>query len=329
MKYSKNLLTAIIASTALLGCGSEDKKESSSDVVKTFTSVAAKGELLRYTVNETKKTFEYEIIDSAYGLNGKTGSGTYKVAADGSLTTSDAPNSKMHILPNGLVMGTVTEKFGPINVTTPFLGVENPLEDIAEGAGKYNYLGMFCSQNTSKLCTDYGTFQIKADSTWIKCDRDNNSDKPEDCSKKEDGTMEHLGDGRWQIMNEGKWIGTALMFKSGGQKVSLIDLRDSSIDGMGIGMIFASSQKVITDADNNGEWFYNDTNGISGTAKVIKNSYTTSEDNHKEKYEFTNNSPWIGIQTSKEESSDDHSIFTGTGVFMSEQDGEMLIGLKK
>lgn len=328
MMYSKSLLTAVIASAALVGCGGDNDSKDKPDVVKSFTSVAAKGELLRYTVNETKKTFEYEIIDSAYGLNGKTGSGTYKVAADGSLTTSDAPNSKMHILPNGLVLGTVTEKFGSINVTTPFLGVENPLEKIADGAGKYNYLGMFCS-HTSSFCTDYGTFQIKADSTWIKCDKDNNSDKPEDCTNKEDGTMEHLGDGRWQIMKGGKWVGTALMFKSGEQKVSLIDLRDRSADGMGVGMIFASSQKTITDADNAGEWFYNDTTGDSGIAKVVNSSYTTSDDDHKKKYEFTNNSPWIGMQTSKEAGSDDHSIFTGTGVFMSEQDGHMLMGLKK
>lgn len=324
-------MPVLMCSALLVACGSDNKKDeepATTDTVKEFTAVAAKGELLKYTVNESKKTYRYEVIDSAFGLNGKTGGGTYKVADDGALTVSDSPNSKMYLLPNGLVLGAVTEEFTYAGIkarqTTPFLGIQNPVEDLATGAGKYNYIGQFCGHKSS-ICTDYGTFQIKADATWVKCDREDKSDAA-DCNKRETGTMEHLGDGRWQLMRSGRHIGTALMFKSGEQKVSLIDLRDYSAAGLGTGIIFASSQQPITDSDNIGTWFYNDDSGRGGIAKVEKGFYTLNKDDHKNKYTFTNNDPWNGMQTSPAK---ERSIFTGAGVFVSELNGSLLFGIKK
>lgn len=325
----KKLVSVVFSAALIAGCGSDNKK--SDDNVREFTAVAAKGELLRYSVNESKKSYRYEIIDSAFGLNGKTGSGTYKVEADGSLTVSEnaaGSQSKMYLLPNGLVLGAITEEFTYNGVkarqTTPFLGIQNPVEDLNAGAGKYNYIGQFCGHQSS-ICTDYGTFQIKADATWVKCDRENNADEAS-CNKRASGTMEHLGDGRWQLMRNGRHIGTALMFTSGDQKVSLIDLRDYSSQGLGTGIIFASSQQPVNDGDNVGTWFYNDDRGRGGIARVGKNDYAVSSDDFKRKYSFTNNSPWVGFQTSP---ANERSIFTGAGVFVSELNGSLLFGIKK
>ena len=324
----KKLLSIVLSAAVLVGCGSDKNDSSDPDKVREFTAVAAKGELLKYTVNESKKTYTYEIIDSVFGLNGKTGGGTYKVAADGAITVSDSPNSKMYLLPNGLVLGAITEEFIFAGVkakqTTPFLGIQNPLEKLSDGAGKYNYIGQFCGHKSS-ICTDYGTFQIKADASWVKCDREDKSDEAS-CNNRVAGTMEHLGDGRWQLMHNGRHVGTALMFKSGSQKVSLIDLRDYSSGGMGTGIIFASSQQAITDGDNVGTWFYNDDRGRGGVARVEKGHYTVSSDGHKSKHVYSNNKPWLGMQTSP---ANERSIFTGAGVFVSELNGSLLFGVKK
>lgn len=322
------LLTACACSVLLVACGGASKSADKADTVREFTAVAAKGELLKYSVNETKKTYRYEVIDSAFGLNGKTGGGRYTVAADGALTVSDSPDSKMYLLPNGLVLGAVTEEFTFAGVkakqTTPFLGIQNPLEKLSDGAARYNYIGQFCGHK-SAICTDFGTFEIKTDSTWVKCDRDNKTDTAS-CNNRATGTLEHLGDGRWQLMRNGRHIGTALMFTSAGQKVSLIDLRDYSSQGLGTGIIFASSQQSISDDDNTGTWFYNDDRGRGGIAKVEKGYYTVSTDGHKTKHAYRNNTPWLGLQTSP---AGEHSIFTGAGVFVSELGGRLLFGVKK
>lgn len=316
----KILLTALFASVALVGCKFNNSKDDKAEKVTQFTAVAAKGELLKYTVNEKDKTYSYEIVRSAYGLNGKTGKGTYKIDKNGALTTSDSPNSKMYILPNGLVLGALTETFAGVKVTTPFLGVQNPVNDLNEAEGKFNYIGLFCGHRSS-ICTDYGTIQIK-DNTWTKCDRDNNSDSEKACHNREKGTLEFLGNGRWQFMLDGRSAGTLLMFKSGNQKISLVDLADPT--GMGVGLIFASSQQEITNKDNVGEWFYNDTSGNSGIAKVVEDHYTLS--GYSGKFSYTNNSPWVGMQTSP---IGEKSIFTGSGVFISEVKGSVLFGIKK
>jgi hypothetical protein len=73
----------------------------------TYTVSAAAGEVLSYTVDTSALTYSYTITHSAYGLEGKTGSGTLTKNSDGSYSPSESPTSKVYALPNGLLMGAV------------------------------------------------------------------------------------------------------------------------------------------------------------------------------------------------------------------------------
>ena len=109
-----HLTWMLLALGALLAsCGGGGSSSSATQ----YTSVAMAGELLTYTIDPVALTYSYTITESQFGLTGKTGSGTLVRNADGSYSPSGIPNARIVILPNGLLLGAVRERFGTAVVT--------------------------------------------------------------------------------------------------------------------------------------------------------------------------------------------------------------------
>ncbi len=160
-----HLTWALLSLGALLAsCGGGD---SSSSSPTTYTSVAMAGELLTYTVDPVALTYSYTITESQFNLNGKTGSGTLVRNADGSYSPSGIPNARIVILPNGLLLGAVRERFGASVVTVPIIGLSNPVSTVSALAATYNYMHRGCL--AAACATDTGTFVIATNSTWSSC----------------------------------------------------------------------------------------------------------------------------------------------------------------
>ena len=130
------MLVALGALLTSCGGGGGD----ASSAATQYTSVAMAGELLSYTIDPVELTYSYTITESQFGLTGKTGSGTLVRNLDGSYSPSGIANARIVILPNGLLLGAVRERFGGAVVTVPIIGLSNPVSSVASLAATYNYM---------------------------------------------------------------------------------------------------------------------------------------------------------------------------------------------
>lgn len=328
----RGLLAALTAALGLLvaSCGGGGGAPAAGT---TYASVAMAGELIDYTVDPVDLTYSYTIVESQYGLTGKTGSGTLTRNADGTYTPSGVPNARIAILPNGLLVGAVRESLGPSIgvVTIPIIGLANPVTNGAAMNGTYNYLHRGC---LLPVCaTDTGTFVITASPTsvaWSSCP-DVNLAAGSCASGGRSGTMTHLGGGRWQVMEGSANVGTAIVFASGGQNVLIVDLKDRRAGGLGIGLVVGAQQATMTRAQTDGTWVAGTSTGhwavfntvdtqISVTVVdgfVLPTPVTSS---------FTMNSPWTGMATAV---GGGKGFLAGSGVYVLETgSGHAELGIK-
>ena len=282
-----------------------------------YASVALAGELLTYTLDTSKLTYSYTITDSAYGLNGKSGSGTLSKNTDGSYSPSGIPNAKVVVLPNGLLLGAIREVINGATTTIPVLGMSSPVTSIAAGAGIYNFVQRSC---LSGACSSsYGTIQINADATWMSCPSGNIASG---CTGSTyTGTLNSLGNGRWQVLQSGAGIGTAIAFNSNGQNVLILDLKDTRAGGFGVGMLVGSTQQAMATTQTDGTWVAAGTNGGWGVFNATGTMLAQQMMNGMPSTNTTTvtfNSPWVGMATT---ASGGHGLLAGTGVYAYENTG--------
>jgi len=318
-----HLTSLIVALGALLAaCGGGG----SSSTGTQYTSVAMAGELLSYTIDPVALTYSYTITESQFGLTGKTASGTLVRNADGSYSPSGIPNARIVILPNGLLLGAMRERFGSAVVTVPIIGLSNPVGSVASLAATYNYMHRGC---LSAVCaTDTGTFAIAANSTWSSCPSRNLAAGV--CpSGGRTGTLVSLGNGLFQVMEGTANVGTAIGFSSAGQNVLLIDLKDLRAGGLGIGLVVGSQQATLTPAQTDGTWIVGSSTGnwavftASGSTITVTNIDGFPVDVVGS---FTANAPWQGMATTN---SGGMGFLAGNGVYVLETaNGYAELGVK-
>jgi hypothetical protein len=322
-----HLTWALLAlGAALASCGGGG---SSSSSATSYTSVAMAGELLDYTIDPVALTYSYTITDSQFGLNGKTGSGTLVRNLDGSYSPSGMPNVRIVILPNGLLLGAVRERFGTAVVTVPIIGISNPVSTVAALAGTYNYMSRAC---VSGACAaNVGTFVVAANSNWTSCPGANLGAGACPAGGRS-GTLTSLGNGRWQVLEGTSVVGTAIGFNSAGQNVLLIDLKDLRTTGsLGIGIVVGSTQTTLTTAQTDGTWIAGTSNGnwavftASGTTITV-----TSIDGvpipNPPSINITPNAPWLGLATTP---AGGVGFLAGNGVYVLETaNGYAELGVK-
>jgi hypothetical protein len=269
-----------------------------------YTSVAMAGELLTYTVDPVALTYSYTITASAFGLTGKTGSGTLVRNADGSYSPSGIPNARIVILPNGLLLGAVRERFGSAVVTVPIIGMSNPVSSLNALATTYNYMHRGCLN--AACATDTGTFVITANGAWSSCP-DANPGTGTCPAGGRTGTLVSLGNGRWEVMEGTADVGTAIGFTSAGQNVLLIDLRDlRGAGGLGVGLVVGSQQAPLTSTQTDGTWIAGTSAGAwtvftaattpSGTAITITSIDGIATPN-AQPFNIGIDTPWQGMAT--------------------------------
>jgi hypothetical protein len=318
-----HLTWALLAlGTLLASCGGGGTSSSATQ----YTSVAMAGELLTYSIDPVALTYSYTITESQFGLDGKTGSGTLVRNPDGSYSPSGIPNARIVILPNGLLLGAVRERFGAAVVTVPIIGLSNPVSTVSTLAATYNFMHRGC---LSAVCaTDTGTFVITANGTWSSCPSANLAAGGCPLGGRT-GTLVSLGNGLWQVMEGTINIGTAIGFNSAGQNVLLIDLKDLRAGGLGIGLVVGSQQAPLTSAQTDGTWIAGTSNGnwavftAAGTTITVTNldgvpvNVTGT---------FTADSPWQGMATTN---AGGMGFLAGNGVYVLETaNGYAEIGVK-
>jgi hypothetical protein len=311
----------------------------------TYTASAAAGEVLSYTVDTTALTYSYTITYSAYGLTGKTGSGTLTKNSDGSFTPSESPTSKVYALPNGLLMGAVKLTVAPGKTqVVPIMGVQNPLTTLSDLNGTYNFISQSCPSATTGVpsignncSTNYGTVKL-SNGSYYQCSKVNITSSPSCYSaggnNGSQGTMTSLGGGLYKYIKSGSSsVSYILAFLApNGDKVIIGDLNDPVVSGVGYGYgQFIGSSQPTSDLTStqfasqaNGTWYYHeiysDINNPynvsmnSGTHVITGGAYTNSDGSPSGT--TTLNSPWAGFVATNQSNSAGYSLLAGTGVYV-------------
>lgn len=292
------LLTSLIT---LVSCGGGGGGTSTQSSLTTYQSVATEGELVSYQVDLTNLTYSYEILESAYGKTGVTGSGALTRNADGTYTPSEFAG-KIVVLESGLLLGAVHEDLNGDDTkeVIPVIGVSNPVNTFADAAGTYNFISRQCGN----ICENYyGTVSLADDGGWTSCVGANLSAANYNCQASVTGESSSITNGRATISVNGTTAGSLIIFKDSttGQKVVLLDLNGQT--GLGKGAIFASTQQLPSSVD--GDWSYAHTNGTRGTVTVSGTSFTDSGVTSNGTIytavpgTLTLNTPWNGLVTTE------------------------------
>ena len=291
----------LLATTLLSACGGGGGSGSPLGSVATpitFQSVATEGELVSYTVDTASLTYSYNIVESAYGKTGATGSGQLTRNLDGTYTPSGF-SGKIAVLESGLLLGAIFEDLNNDGTkeVIPVIGISNPVNSSADAAGTYNFISRQCGVG----CTNFfGTFKINTDGTWQSCVGANLAVPGFTCQSTMSGGTTNLSAGRATLTFNGTNAGSILVFKdaSSNQKVALVDLNGATT--LGKGAIFGASQSLPATAD--GSWSYLHTDGRSGAVNVTGTSYTdagktASGVSYGSSGSLTLNQPWNGLVT--------------------------------
>lgn len=315
-------LSAGLAVVLVASCGG-----GTDDDATRYQSVAMAGELIDYTVDTTNLTYKYTITESQFGLAGRTGDGTLTSNADGSYTPSGAPDARVIVLPNGLLFGAVRERFGESVVTTPIIGVKDPVTTMAALAADYNYVQRSCA---SAACSvSHGTFRILADGTWTSCRNGNVAVGP--CTgTANNGTLESRDGGLFRMKTaDGTDIGTAIGVQSGGQNVLIVDLKDQRAGGSGVGLIVGGQQETMSPTVTDGTWV-----AATGSGDWLLFTAKGSDINITQidwlpvnlSVTFATNQPWPGMATT---AWGDIGFIVGSGVYMLETPaGDVELGVR-
>lgn len=314
---------------AACGGGGGTSTTAASSTSLQYVSSASVGEILNYSVDTTALTYSYTITKSAYGcdvVNASchSGSGTLIANADGTYSPSTSPTSKLYVLPNGLLIGSIKVDLGVGVKDIPVLGLNNPIANVASLAGTYNYVSMQCatkSQGVFTGCaTGYGSIQVDQSGNFTICRQGDITNSCNGGTSGGSGTLTSNNDGTWTLNSNSRTIGhMAALRSTNGQAVGFVDFNDSAVGGYGYGQATISSYpNTTTIADYVGTYFYRSTNAASasGTVALTKTNATTGlVTDGAYQYSFTADSPWNGMMAVNSTGGTSRAITAGSGVY--------------
>lgn len=314
-------LCLLAVSTILASCGGGGSASTATVDDKfsvatrtSYVSAATVGELVSYSVDPVNLTYEYEIIDSAYGKLGQTGSGTLTKNTDGTYTPSGM-SGKIRLNANGTMIGAINDDFDGDGTaeTVPVFGVSNPITSISEAAGIYNFVSYNCNSNS--CYANYGTYEVKADGTWSSCNSADLRDGTASCQNPQTGTFNVVSasTGKVKLFDAGgSAMGTLVAHKdvSRDQKVMFIDLAHS-MNGLGNGVVVGSEIGSVESSDVQGNWVYMNSQTGAGQLTVGSSSYTDTAVGSTP-INLTFDTPWAGMATT---GNGYKVLMAGTGMF--------------
>lgn len=329
----RNLLSALLISMSLVACGggggSTSNSPSPSSTSQQYVSSASVGEVLNYSVDTTALTYSYTITKSAYGCDVAaaschSGSGTLIANLDGTYSPSASPTSKLYVLPNGLLVGSIKIDLGSGVKDIPVLGLNNPITATASLAGTYNFVSMQCatkSQGVFTGCvTSYGSVSIDQAGHFSICQQGDIRNNCNGGASSGSGTITSNNDGTWNLISNSRNIGYMAALRSeNGQAVGFVDFNDSAVGGYGYGQATLSSYpNTTTIADYVGTYFYRSTNAQSPAGKVNltkTNANTGLVTDGAYSYSFTTDNPWNGMMAVNATGGTSYAITAGSGVY--------------
>ncbi|MGA7748995.1 MAG: hypothetical protein WCA63_02495 [Gallionella sp.] len=177
---AETLAAICLVAILVVACGGGGG--SSSGFSQTYSSSAGAGEVLQFSVNTTNLTYTYKDIGTSYAASGVVPgqSGTGSLTSNGNGTYTVGPSNDGFItsgrvfpIQNGFLVGHVlltSTIFGPYKI--PVFGISNPITNISQLAGNYNYQGFACTSRSfgdvlglSFGChSHFGTITISASS---------------------------------------------------------------------------------------------------------------------------------------------------------------------
>jgi hypothetical protein len=311
-EWQKILALSLCLIIWLGGCagGGDDTASGNGQEGHKFNSSGIIGDMLTYDIDTDNMTYSYEIISSAFGLEGTTGSGSLTQNADGTYSPSNDPDTRMILLPNTLIVGQSEITVQGSQTTMLFAGVPALTTNYtpSEIAGSYNYITYICNEALSGgICTagyysHFGTFRVEAGGTWESCDIgdiDDQSNHP--CGSTDGGTWSDLGNGLIEIRSGGNVMGNSMLLpSSGGGKIIIVDFQDRpGINGPGV--LIGVKRQDVNGVDIGGTYYFNKSDGEYGHMTVDNgtDSYSgTTYDVNGNPTSFsgnvTRNTPWPG-----------------------------------
>jgi hypothetical protein len=314
--YNFKCLSLIIISLVLVGCGGSSTDTASTSSTTVYNAAASEGELMEYSLDETNLTYSYKITSSAVGLDSSTRTGTLTKNADGTYTPSTAPSAKVLILPNKLAIAATKLTINGVDRYTLIAGIPTTTNvQFSDIAGTYNYVSLqclttACNNSTGDPESAYGTFNISTSGSWVECTRSNYTASPSGCAGRDSGTLNSLGNGKFQIISGSTDMGTGMFYHSPtGQKIMVIDLKNY-LGSYGRGLIFGVPQVTANLGGSlDGKYHWNTTLGTSGWVSAAGATYTLSNGYTGS---LTPNSPWLGMV----ETNGGYGMIADEGVYM-------------
>src|SRR6185369_12028381 len=316
------VLPTLMCSLLLVSCGSDSSSSSpptsvtpaASGVSQTYTATATAGEILTYTIDTNALTYSYKVIFSAYGLTNKIGNGTLTLNSDGSYAPSEAPNSKVYALQNGLLIGAVNLLLNGVQRVVPIVGVSNPISTAPSLAGTY-----------TGCQTTYGTIQVDKAGGYTSCDKFNISNGTGGCAFLTTGTLSLLANGVWVATRTGSTnTNYFVAFTApGGQNGLLINLNDPGVEGYGYGVVVGSTQAAYHKDLVDGTWYFMATKEGAGSLSIAGTSISDSFGNT---FTATFDSPWTGMASLN---NGGHALLAGAGGYAYADPTVFELGMKK
>jgi hypothetical protein len=293
-------------------------------IQKTYVSSATAGEVLKYSVDTVAKTYNYEILQSAYGLTGKKGNGTLSYNGDGTFSPSESPNSKIIPLKNGLLLGKVKLAMdGSSSKDVSIIGMENPATTGDGIAGTYNFVRLQCNSKSYgiySLCgTAYGTVKVtKSNDTTATFTSCTSGDIDSNCTgTTTTGTLAYDSNGVWKVTasNSNDFNYLVAFTSPNGQKVGWIDFNDPTTFKYGQAVI--SEKKRITSGSGiDGKYFFMNTSNQSGELSLSTNNASlqiTAKSSSGTSTIATGNQPWDGLASVSQNGG--YGLMAGNGVY--------------
>ena len=324
-KLVPNSLCGLLLLACLAACGGGGSGGGSAQTdtafSKTYIASAAAGEVLNYTFNSVNRTYSYQVVRSAYSIpTGTTGSGTLTANGDGSWSPSESPTSKVYAVSNGGVVGGVKISLNGTNREVPVYGIADPLTQVTDFAGTYNYVSLQCATKNNGLFTgcntDYGTLVITASSTLTGTYQLCVKGYPTaavNCASTVNGTISDAGvNGLWKFTNNATNQDSYLMVHTGsnGQRVGLLDFDDSG--GHGFGQAVLAQLSSISASQIAGTYVYQSTLPNEANQKAGTFSFDAGSSTTRTGLVFALNTPWNGMA---KVGANGYAIFTGGGAY--------------
>lgn len=326
--------TAALIGAVAMGFSACDSSASGQDGGNSvsYNAGASVGELLSYTLDVEGLTYSYRIVESQFGQTGDTGTGTLTKNEDGSYTPSGAPDTRVIVLPNGMLFGAETVTWGGAQRQLLYAGAMVLAGGVTpeEIAGTYNTIEYSCSPDVDPSCgpdayfTSYGSLKINADGTFVACPRGDVDDQAaHPCEETVPGTWVDQGGGLLAAKVGEDQIGTAMVVpSSGGGRALVMDLRD--VPPTTRGLMVGVRRVALAGQDLSGTYLYTGDDNNHGQVVVdsAQDRYTGTiwepqQAGQDYAGSLTRDQPWTGWLLATDDGGETTNLLVlpGDGVF--------------